>query len=113
MAHGGWCLALADVNEAGLAETLQLVRAAGGEDFTRRCDVRDYSQLTAQAQACEEKFGGIEVIVKIASMAALMQGPAMSNYCSQGRCGGVVGLPICWVTAQLNRAPLDSLCSCT
>ncbi|HHM7001078.1 SDR family oxidoreductase [Pseudomonas aeruginosa] len=128
-ARDGWRLALADVNEAGLAESLNLVREAGGDGFTQRCDVRDYSQLTALAQSCEEKFGGIDVIVNnagvasggffgelsledwdwqiainlmgvvkgckaflpllerskgkivnIASMAALMQGPAMSNY---------------------------------
>ncbi|WP_322978620.1 SDR family oxidoreductase [Pseudomonas sp. C11] len=128
-ARDGWNLALADVNEAGLAETLAMVREAGGDGFTQRCDVRDYSQLTALAQACEEKFGGIDVIVNnagvasggffadlsledwdwqiainlmgvvkgckaflpllekskgkivnIASMAALMQGPGMSNY---------------------------------
>ncbi|QKE63965.1 SDR family oxidoreductase [Aquipseudomonas campi] len=128
-AREGWQLALADVNEAGLAESLQLVREAGGDGFTLRCDVRDYSQLTAVAQACEERFGGLDVlvnnagvsaggffgdlsledwdwqlainlmgvvkgckaflplllqskgrIINIASMAALMQGPAMSNY---------------------------------
>jgi NAD(P)-dependent dehydrogenase (short-subunit alcohol dehydrogenase family) len=128
-AREGWRLALADVNEAGLGETLELVRAAGGDGFAKSCDVRDYSQLTALAQACEAKFGGIDVIVNnagvasggffdelsledwdwqiainlmgvvkgckaflpllerskgkivnIASMAALMQGPAMSNY---------------------------------
>lgn len=128
-ARDGWNLALSDVNEAGLAETLAMVREAGGDGFTQRCDVRDYSQLTALAQACEEKFGGIDVIVNnagvasggffadlsledwdwqiainlmgvvkgckaflpllekskgkivnIASMAALMQGPGMSNY---------------------------------
>ena len=128
-ARDGWRLALADVNEAGLAESLKLVREAGGDGFTQRCDVRDYSQLTALAQSCEEKFGGIDVIVNnagvasggffgelsledwdwqiainlmgvvkgckaflpllerskgkivnIASMAALMQGPAMSSY---------------------------------
>lgn len=128
-AREGWRLALADVNEAGLEESLRLVRAAGGDGFTRRCDVRDYSQLTALAQACDEQFGGIDVIVNnagvasggffgelsledwewqisinlmgvvkgckaflplleksrgrivnIASMAALMQGPGMSNY---------------------------------
>lgn len=128
-AREGWQFALSDVNDEGLAETLQLVRAAGGDGFTQRCDVRDYSQLTALAQACEAKLGGIDVIVNnagvasggffnelsledwdwqisinlmgvvkgckaflpllershgkivnIASMAALMQGPAMSNY---------------------------------
>lgn len=128
-AREGWRLALADVNEAGLRETLELARAAGGEGFVQRCDVRDYSQLTALAQACAEQFGGVDVIVNnagvasggffaelsledwdwqiavnlmgvvkgckaflpllerskgriinIASMAALMQGPGMSNY---------------------------------
>ena len=128
-AREGWQLALSDVNMAGVAETLQMVRDAGGDGFSMRCDVRDYSQLTAFAQACDERLGGIDVIVNnagvasggffgdltledwdwqisvnlmgvvkgckaflpmlqkskgkiinIASMAALMQGPAMSNY---------------------------------
>jgi NAD(P)-dependent dehydrogenase (short-subunit alcohol dehydrogenase family) len=128
-AREGWQLALSDVSEPGLQETLKMVREAGGDGFVQRCDVRDYSQLTAFAQACEEKLGGIDVIVNnagvasggffselsledwdwqiainlmgvvkgckaflplleqskgkiinIASMAALMQGPAMSNY---------------------------------
>lgn len=128
-AREGWRLALSDVNQAGLEETLRLVREAGGDGFIQRCDVRDYSQLTALAQACEQRLGGIDVVVNnagvaaggffselsledwdwqlsinlmgvvkgckaflplllksqgrlinIASMAALMQGPAMSNY---------------------------------
>lgn len=128
-AKEGAQLALSDVNDAGLAETLSLVKAAGGSGFTRRCDVRDYSQLSALAEACEAQLGGIDVIINnagvasggfftqlslddwdwqlsinlmgvvkgckaflplllksrgkiinIASMAALMQGPAMSNY---------------------------------
>ncbi|WP_437884611.1 SDR family oxidoreductase [Pseudomonas sp. LRF_L74] len=128
-AREGWRLALADINEAGLVETLRLVREAGGDGFIQRCDVRDYSQLTALAQACAERFAGLDVlvnnagvasggffgeltledwewqlsinlmgvvkgckaflplllaskgaIINIASMAALMQGPAMSNY---------------------------------
>lgn len=128
-AREGWHLALSDVSDDGLQETLKLVREAGGNGFIQRCDVRDYSQLTAFAQACEQKFGGIDIIVNnagvasggffgelsledwdwqiainlmgvvkgckaflplleqskgkivnIASMAALMQGPAMSNY---------------------------------
>lgn len=128
-AREGWQLALGDINPDGLEETLALVRAAGGEGFIQRCDVRDYSQLTAFAQACEERLGGIDVlvnnagvasggfftdlsledwewqlsinlmgvvkgckafmpllersrgrIINIASLAALMQAPAMSNY---------------------------------
>jgi len=69
-AREGWKLALADVNEAGLQETLKLVRAAGGDGFIQRCDVRDYSQLTQLAQSCEEKFGGIDIIVNNAGVAS-------------------------------------------
>lgn len=47
-----------------------LVREAGGDGFIRRCDVRDYSQLTALAQACEEQFGGIDIIVNNAGVAS-------------------------------------------
>lgn len=128
-AREGWQLALSDIVDAGLADTLQRVREAGGDGFAQRCDVRDFSQLTALAQACDEKLGGIDVVVNnagvasggffeelslqdwdwqlsinlmgvvkgckaflpllrssqgaiinIASMAALMQGPGMSNY---------------------------------
>jgi len=128
-AREGWQLALSDVNEGGLVETLKMVREAGGDGFTMRCDVRDYSQLIGFAQACEEKLGGIDIVVNnagvasggffdelsledwdwqiainlmgvvkgckaflplvqkskgkiinIASMAALMQAPGMSNY---------------------------------
>lgn len=128
-AREGWQLGLCDLNESGLRETLQRVRAAGGEGFVQLCDVRDYTQLVAMAQACEQQLGGIDVlvnnagvasggffsdltledwdwqlsvnlmgvvkgckaflpllqqsrgrIINIASMAALMQGPGMSNY---------------------------------
>ncbi|PRB80485.1 SDR family oxidoreductase [Pseudomonas sp. MYb185] len=129
-AQEGARLALADIQEEGLGETLRLVEAAGGSGFTRRCDVRDYSQLAALAQSCEETMHGVDVlinnagvasggwfedlsledwdwqisinlmgvvkgckafmplllsqeggrIINIASMAALMQAPGMSNY---------------------------------
>tara|TARA_A100001518_G_C1220458_1_gene64533 strand:- start:1277 stop:2086 length:810 start_codon:yes stop_codon:yes gene_type:complete len=69
-AREGWQLALSDVNESGLAETLKMVREAGGDGFTMRCDVRDYSQLIAFAQACEEKLGGIDIVVNNAGVAS-------------------------------------------
>ena len=129
-AKDGARLALADIQEKGLKETLRLVEAAGGSGFTRRCDVRDFSQLAALAQSCEDLMQGVDVvinnagvasggwfeeltlddwdlqlsinlmgvvkgckafvpmlqsqgngsIINIASMAALMQAPGMSNY---------------------------------
>lgn len=141
-AREGWQLALSDVNDAGLEETLQLVRVAGGDGFAQHCDVREYSHLSALAQTCEEKLGGVDIIVNnagvsaggffsdlslddwdwqisinligvvkgckaflpllersagkiinIASMAGLLQGPAMSNY-SVAK-AGVVALSEC------------------
>lgn len=129
-AKDGARLMLADIQEKGLRETLRLVEEAGGSGFTRRCDVRDYSQLAALAQCCEDMMQGADVvinnagvasggwfeeltlddwdmqlsinlmgvvkgckafvpmllsqgtgrIINIASMAALMQAPGMSNY---------------------------------
>lgn len=129
-AREGARLALADIHEEGLGETLAMVREAGGWGFTQRCDVRDFSQLAALAQSCQERMEGVDVlinnagvasgglfweltledwewqisvnlmgvvkgckafvpmltrqrsgrIINIASMAALMQAPGMSNY---------------------------------
>ncbi|WP_394243542.1 SDR family oxidoreductase [Halopseudomonas laoshanensis] len=129
-ARNGARLALADLQTEGLKETLALVEQAGGNGFCQRCDVRDFSQLAALAQTCEERMDGIDVlinnagvssggffwdlsledwewqisvnlmgvvkgckafmpilmrqrsgrIINIASMAALMQSPGMSNY---------------------------------
>lgn len=157
-AREGWQLALADINAAGLAETLKQVREAGGDGFTQRCDVRDYSQLTALAQACEEKLGGIDVlvnnagvasggffeelsledwdwqiainlmgvvkgckaflplllrsqgkIVNIASMAALMQGPAMSNY-NVAKAGVVALSESLLIELQAQRVSVHVVC---
>ena len=129
-ARPGAELALADINEAGARDTLAMVRDKGAQGFVQRCDVRDYCQLAALAQSCEEQFGGIDIlinnagvasggmfqdltledwdwqisinlmgvvkgckafvpmlleqrsghVINIASMAALMQAPGMSNY---------------------------------
>jgi len=129
-AREGARLALAEIQDDGVKETLAMVEQAGGWGFTQRCDVRDFSQLAALAQSCQERMQGVDVlinnagvssggffwdltledwewqisinlmgvvkgckafipmftaqrsgrIVNIASMAALMQAPGMSNY---------------------------------
>ena len=69
-AREGARLALADINEDGLKEARQLVADAGGWSFSQRCDVRDYSQLAALAQSCEERFGGVDVLINNAGVAS-------------------------------------------
>lgn len=69
-ARDGWRLGLCDLNEIGLRETLQQVRDAGGDGFVQLCDVRDYTQLVAMAQACEQQLGGVDVLVNNAGVAS-------------------------------------------
>tara|TARA_R110000782_G_scaffold108382_7_gene196920 strand:- start:224 stop:1054 length:831 start_codon:yes stop_codon:yes gene_type:complete len=69
-AKEGARLVLADVEEAGLKETLAMVVALGGKGFWQRCDVRDFSQLAALAQSCEERMGGLDVLINNAGVAS-------------------------------------------
>lgn len=54
-ASRGWFVGLGDVNEAGMAETAQLV---GGEVFTARMDVRNRAQWRDALQRFVEESGG-------------------------------------------------------
>ncbi|MBL4834000.1 MAG: SDR family oxidoreductase [Pseudomonas sp.] len=69
-AREGARLVLADIQDAGLKDTLALVEAAGGKGFCQRCDVRDFSQLAALAQSCDERMGGIDVLINNAGVAS-------------------------------------------
>ncbi|MBL4609213.1 MAG: SDR family oxidoreductase [Halopseudomonas sp.] len=69
-AREGARLVLADIQDAGLKETLALVEVAGGKGFCQRCDVRDFSQLAALAQSCDERMGGIDVLINNAGVAS-------------------------------------------
>lgn len=69
-ARAGARLALADLHPEGLKETLELVDQAGGNGFTQRCDVRDFSQLAALAQTCEERMDGIDVLINNAGVSS-------------------------------------------
>ena len=67
-AREGARLGLADINDAGLEETRRMATAAGGWAFTQRCDVRDFSQLAALEQSCEERMQGVDVLINNAGI---------------------------------------------
>lgn len=69
-AREGARLALADINDDGLEETRRLATATGGWAFTQRCDVRDFSQLAALAQSCDERLNGVDVLINNAGIAS-------------------------------------------
>jgi NAD(P)-dependent dehydrogenase (short-subunit alcohol dehydrogenase family) len=69
-AREGWRIALADINLERAEETLQQVRAAGGEGLVQRCDVRSADDFGALADRVKKEWGGTDVMVNNAGIAA-------------------------------------------
>ena len=63
----------ADVAEAGLAETMKLVEAAGGEALAVKVDVTSKASTEALAQAAVARFGTIDVLVNNAAIYATLK----------------------------------------
>jgi NADP-dependent 3-hydroxy acid dehydrogenase YdfG len=70
LAGRGSLLALSDVDEAGLAETAELVKAAGARGLrTDRLDVADRAAFAAYADTVVGHFGRVNVVVNNAGVA--------------------------------------------
>ncbi|MEX0426705.1 SDR family NAD(P)-dependent oxidoreductase [Nocardioides sp. DS6] len=70
LAQRGALLALSDVNEAGLAETVELAKQAGAKEVrSDRLDVADREAFTAYAAAVLEHFGRVNVVINNAGVA--------------------------------------------
>jgi NAD(P)-dependent dehydrogenase (short-subunit alcohol dehydrogenase family) len=66
LAKKGCRLALADINEAALAETARAIKA---EVFTRKLDVADRAAVYAFAGAVQQKYGTAHVVINNAGVA--------------------------------------------
>jgi NAD(P)-dependent dehydrogenase (short-subunit alcohol dehydrogenase family) len=62
----------ADVQEAGLAETVALVEAAGGKALAVKVDVTSRESTDALAKAAIAHFGAIDVLVNNAAIYATL-----------------------------------------
>jgi NADP-dependent 3-hydroxy acid dehydrogenase YdfG len=70
LARKGSILALSDVDETGLAETVDLVKGAGAREVrSDRLDVADRAAFEAYADAVAEQFGRVNVVVNNAGVA--------------------------------------------
>lgn len=67
LAQAGARLTLADIDEAGLAETARLVAQGGGEASLRRLDVADRDDVEAAAREADAA-GGIDIWVNVAAI---------------------------------------------
>lgn len=70
LAKRGALLALSDVDEAGLAVTVDLVKGAGAREVrSDRLDVADRDAFAAYATAVAEQFGRVNVVINNAGVA--------------------------------------------
>ena len=57
-----------DVNETGLRETLDAVRAAGGTAEGERCDVAARDAVRASIERAVARFGGLDILLNVAGI---------------------------------------------
>ena len=70
LARRGCTLALSDIDEQGLAETVELVSSEGAADLrTTRLDVADRRAVEAWADDTADSFGGVNLIFNNAGVA--------------------------------------------
>ena len=62
LASKGARIIVADLNEPGMAETVRLIREAGGQAESVRVDVTDDGDLDRMFAAASEHFGGFDIL---------------------------------------------------
>lgn len=68
LAEKGCRLALADVNESGLAETERLVRAKNATVSTHQVDVSDRSRMQGFVDEVVQRHGGVNIVINNAGV---------------------------------------------
>ncbi len=66
----GWRVGVADIDSQRAQETVDLVNQKGGQGLEILCDVTDINQLEDAAALLKEKWGGVDIIVNNAGVAA-------------------------------------------
>lgn len=65
----GWCIAVADVNDAGSQETLQLIKQAGGDGFVEHLDVRNFDDWQSLRDRLQGAWDQLDLLVNNAGVA--------------------------------------------
>lgn len=66
--RGGWKILIADINRAGMEETLALVRQSGGDGDIFECDVSKPENVQTMADYAFEKFRKIDLLINNAGV---------------------------------------------
>lgn len=67
-ARDGAQVFVVDVNEAGIQETIETIRAAGGQAEGTVCDVASMASVRASMDQAIARFGGLDVLVNAAGV---------------------------------------------
>lgn len=68
LAHEGCHVAVSDINETGLKETVKIIESMGAVVTSQLLDVRDRSAMEAWAAKVAEDLGGVNIIVNNAGV---------------------------------------------
>jgi NAD(P)-dependent dehydrogenase (short-subunit alcohol dehydrogenase family) len=68
LASEGAAVAVVDRDEAGAAETVRLIRAAGGSAAAFRCDVASSASVNEAVAAVRTQLGTVDVLVNVAGI---------------------------------------------
>lgn len=71
LAKQGCTILLADINEAGLKETCELVMRSGGIGEIFLCDVSKLDNVMKMADHCFEKWGRVDILINNAGVASI------------------------------------------
>lgn len=58
-------LLISDIEEVGLEETVRIIREAGGEVTSTKCDIRSTDEVDAMVDLCLEKYGTVHILVNV------------------------------------------------
>jgi NAD(P)-dependent dehydrogenase (short-subunit alcohol dehydrogenase family) len=61
-------VAVNDISAKGIAETLRMIEAAGGEGVSAQCDITDTAAVAAMVAAVEKKWGRLDILVNNAAV---------------------------------------------
>jgi NAD(P)-dependent dehydrogenase (short-subunit alcohol dehydrogenase family) len=61
-------VAVNDISAKGIAETLRMIEAAGGEGLAAQCDITDTAAVAAMVATVEKKWGRLDILVNNAAV---------------------------------------------
>jgi 2-hydroxycyclohexanecarboxyl-CoA dehydrogenase len=68
LAREGARIAVNDISQNGIGETIELIKSAGGEAVSAQCDITDLGAVKAMIGATEKALGRVDILVNNAAV---------------------------------------------